>query len=1039
MRPSTRRRGSTPELSAPAGERCPDNARLAALVLRRADVPDRLALEQHLDLCPACRRTTVEMMTYIGSPAATSELPATADELHPGDKVGRHILIGRIGAGAMGTVYAAYDTALERKIALKFLLGATEGQRLIEEASTMARLSHPNVVTVHDVGMWEGKPYLAMEYVKGQTLDEWRRTPGGRRPREVLEVMAAVARGLEAAHAAGIVHRDVKPHNVLVADGRVLVTDFGLSVREEQGDSSPAVAGTPLYMAPEQIAGGPVTPATDVFGFCVTLYETLYGQHPFKDDGAADDLRARVLGGQVRPPPPGHGVRRHVQRLVLAGLAVDPAVRPAGMGAIAATLLDDPWRRRRRLGALVLATSAVAGAFWVGARIKADPARRCQANAAVMDALWSDGRRQQLSGGHEIGAAAAAWQTLARRFDQYAREWRDMFTDTCRAAFTTHGATRRGTGPISGEVFDLRMNCLDSHRATFAAVLGSLSGASVPLLQKVAASSLPPVAECGTNELQAALPLPADPVGRARVAAINEMLAQVDAALAVGDFGRAQRLATEAAPAARNLGYQPLAARAINKLASVELRGIKLSGSTPGARPGEAFDRATTLLEEASVVAEAGHDDASRAEAASELVLAHLDAGHLAEAERWVDRASAIVRRIGAPPLYQSALDYARGWVQRDRQDMKAAAASFGRALRLRQQLLDPRSPEVLASKTATCAVMDRDQRIKCYREAIALAQTIAGPRHPDLAGIKARLAYVLVDDAATRGEACQLASEAVVIERNQLEANHIGFLRAMLALAQCRRDQGRTAEARRVYLEAIASATHPTAVRADLLQDYGASLALQSDYPNAIAYYRRALADHELVLGPTHHKAIETRQRIAVALREEKKLGEALAEVEEAIATCDRAGAMPLTYPELFEEKGMVLTMMHRPEAGHQALLRALELHEKVHTPEVNRGHALSHAAEVEELLGKYDQALAHLEKAMTVWSMESAPVYHGAAALLMAGVLVKQDRASTPRACELARRALVGFSQPFGGSLAPFIARAKRFLAAHRCGPTS
>src|SRR3954452_3134249 len=138
MRPSGGRRGSTAELSGSAGEPCPDNAVLAAFVLRRVDVPDRLALEQHLDFCTGCRRTTVEMMTYIGSPAATSGLPAAADELHPGDKVGRQIVIGRIGAGAMGTVYAAYDTALERKIALKFLLGATPGERLIEEASAMA-------------------------------------------------------------------------------------------------------------------------------------------------------------------------------------------------------------------------------------------------------------------------------------------------------------------------------------------------------------------------------------------------------------------------------------------------------------------------------------------------------------------------------------------------------------------------------------------------------------------------------------------------------------------------------------------------------------------------------------------------------------------------------------------------------------------------------------------------------------------------------------------------------------------------------------
>jgi tetratricopeptide (TPR) repeat protein len=657
----------------------------------------------------------------------------------------------------------------------------------------------------------------------------------------------------------------------------------------------------------------------------------------------------------------------------------------------------------------------------------------------VMQALWNDGRRQELDGGQPSGAAAAVWQTLARRFDQYAGEWRDMFTDTCRAAFTSRGTTRRGTGRISGAQFDLRMSCLDTHRATFAAVLRSLSGASVPLLQKVAAASLPPVAECATSELQPALPLPADPAGRAEVARINEMLAQVDAALALGDFARAERLATEAAPAARNLGYQPLAARAINKLASVELRGIKHTGTAPGARPGEAFDRATTLLEEASVVAEAGRDDASRAEAATQMVLAHLDAGHLAQAERWAERASAIVQRIGDPPLYRSSLEYARGWVHLDRQEMDAAGASWRRALRLREPLLGPRSPEVLASKTTICHVMARDERIKCYREAIALAQTIAGPRHPDVAGIKANLAYVLVDDAATRDEACQLASEAVDIERSQIEANTIGVLRATLALAQCRRDQGRAAEARRIYLEAIAYATHPTTVRADLLQDYGAFMLMQQDYPQAIHYFRQALADHELVSGPTHHKAIETRQRIAVALRGQKKLPEALRELDQAIAICDRAGAIPLTYPELFEEKGTVLMMMNRSEAGHQALLRAIELHEKAHTPEINRAYTVFAAADVEAHMGKPDQAIAHLQKVMSVWKLESEPSYYASAALLMAELVAKQGRGSWPRACDLGRQALVGYSRPSGESLRAFIAKTRKFLVAHRCGPTT
>jgi eukaryotic-like serine/threonine-protein kinase len=239
-----------------ASEKCPPESELAAFVRGQVTASQRRLLEQHLDGCRTCRRAAVEMLTYAGGgpPPSPTAPRATADDLQPGDKVGRHLVVGRIGAGGMGMVYAAYDTTLERKIALKFLsTGAEEdreGERLLKEASAMAQLSHPNVVTAHDAGIWEGRPYLAMEYVKGQTLDEWRRKPdGSERPaREILRVMASVAHGLEAAHAAGIVHRDVKPQNVLVADGRVLVTDFGVSVRDRQAGEPTSAAGTRLRL-----------------------------------------------------------------------------------------------------------------------------------------------------------------------------------------------------------------------------------------------------------------------------------------------------------------------------------------------------------------------------------------------------------------------------------------------------------------------------------------------------------------------------------------------------------------------------------------------------------------------------------------------------------------------------------------------------------------------------------------------------------------------------------------------------------------------
>jgi tetratricopeptide (TPR) repeat protein len=477
----------------------------------------------------------------------------------------------------------------------------------------------------------------------------------------------------------------------------------------------------------------------------------------------------------------------------------------------------------------------------------------------------------------------------------------------------------------------------------------------------------------------------------------------------------------------------------MNKLAAVELRGIKLTGNSPGAPSSQAADRAVALLERAVVVAEAGRDDASRAEATTQLAQAHRDAGRLADAERWAERASAIVQRIGDPPLFRSALDYARGWIHYDRQEREAAEKSFARSLELRQKLLGPRAPEVLASKTTTCATKPRDKRIQCLRETMALALSIAGPRHPDLASIKANLAYILVDDAVFRDEACRLATEAIEVELAAVERNDIGLLRAQLALAQCRRDQGRHAEARRVYQDAIKYATHPTGLRGDLLADYAAFLSMQGELPQAAIPRRKAIADYELVYGPTHHKPIETRQRQADDLRTMGKPREALKEADEAIAICDKVGARPLTYPELFEVKARTLMDMKQLEPAYLAARRAVELHDQIGTPAWNRAFAVVALGQLELYLNKLDQAIDHMDQVMKVWSLESDPVYHATAALTQATAIAKQGRASWPRACEVARRALTGFSQPSGGSTAMQVGLTRKFLAAHKCVTTS
>ena len=227
-----------------------------------------------------------------------------------GATLGRYRLERVLGAGAMGVVHAAFDPDLERRIALKVLRRAAASReardRLMREARAMARLAHPNVVTVHEVGTSGGRDFVAMELVHGETLAEWLRSR--KRPATaIIDAFLAAGRGLATAHAAGIVHRDFKPHNVLRGhDGRIVVTDFGLARQADGGVSAAldaalpegtptetsapgslagitvtgSLLGTPAYMAPEQWSGGAITPATDQFAYCIALWEALAGERP---------------------------------------------------------------------------------------------------------------------------------------------------------------------------------------------------------------------------------------------------------------------------------------------------------------------------------------------------------------------------------------------------------------------------------------------------------------------------------------------------------------------------------------------------------------------------------------------------------------------------------------------------------------------------------------------------------------------------------------------------------------------------------------
>jgi hypothetical protein len=370
---------------------CPSDKTFTRLLEGLLSDEELQALQAHGDGCAACGRTLAEL--------ARTMNPGQGDWLGE-----RYQLLEPVGIGGMGVVYTAFDTKLQRKVAVKRLrelavVASAEKRRarFLREAQLLASLSHPNVLTVHDVGGVDPELYVVMELVDGWPMSRWI-TEADPRPdwRRILDVYEQVGRGLSAAHQLGVVHRDVKPENILVArKGRVLIGDFGLAGLAEASGGTPdpadlptgltqtgAVLGTPAYMAPEQHDGRPADMLSDQFSFCVSLYESLHGRRPFPGQTAAEIATAV----RTRPPPiGGDRVPRAIDRVVVRGLAVDPRQRHPSMDALLAALAgareQRPVKPMLIAGAIGVVLATTAAAAIVAARSQPSSGRE---QAAVL-------------------------------------------------------------------------------------------------------------------------------------------------------------------------------------------------------------------------------------------------------------------------------------------------------------------------------------------------------------------------------------------------------------------------------------------------------------------------------------------------------------------------------------------------------------------------------------------------------------------------------------------------------------------------------
>jgi tetratricopeptide (TPR) repeat protein len=623
--------------------------------------------------------------------ATTSTLPranalreATVT-LAAGDLVGRYQVLEVLGAGGMGVVYGAFDPELQRKVALKLvraeLPDAELRARLWREAQAMARIRHPNVITVFDVGTWNEQMFVAMEVIDGWTLTSWQ-AARSRSVEEILRVFAAAGAGLAAAHAVGLVHRDFKPDNILIGgDGRVCVTDFGLAravalPSEMDAPSSPdatvegeltrqgAVVGTPAYMAPEQMRGTPPDGRGDQFSFCVALFEALYGVRPFPGKSLGELERAIFDEDRLRPRR--KGVPSSVRRALARGLSYAAAERFDSMDALLRAL--QPARRMVPAGLVAGVVSvAVVGAVVSGAHWRGDRVHMCGGAGDKLAGVWDAPRRAAVAaalGGADAGDARVrqrAERVLAA-LDEYAGRWVRAYTDACEAT--------RVRGEQSEALLDLRMQCLDGRRKETEELTRILSS-DRELGDKAAQAvqSLPPVAACA-DVAALARPRQAPAVSQAALEVPRRLLARARAELNALKCGDARANATVAAAEARRLDDPTLAARIMLQLARAQ-RCLGELGAT----------RAT--LFDASVEAARAHDEVVLTFVTSEAVELDAQQAEFTDAEHWVTLGDDAVAHAGGDAWAEADHLYARAILEWRRNRLAESAELHRRAATL--------------------------------------------------------------------------------------------------------------------------------------------------------------------------------------------------------------------------------------------------------------------------------------------------------------------------------------------------------------------
>ncbi len=709
-------------------------------------------------------------------------------------------MLGLVGRGGMGEVYAAYDPELDRKVAVKLLrvkpgngVSLNEGrQRTLREAQAIARLSHPNVVVVYDVGTFRDQVFIAMEFVEGNTVTYWLAAQS-RSWQEVLRVFRAAGRGLTAAHEKGLVHRDFKPDNVMVGrDGEVRVMDFGLArqvgekpavdktsstrpipvmiaehgpgaVPDDQmttillngpptGPPTPAIGidskvpsgmfelqltrtgammGTPAYMAPEQFLGTETDARTDQFSFCVALYEALYGERPFSGN-TMFALTTAVVQGQVRDAPQSSKVPLWVRKVLLRGLRAQAEDRYPSMHDLIDALGKNPNAARRRFLA-VAAVMLVPVALTVGVhRSLANHESICGAGPARLAGVWDLTR----AGAPEPARQAAIHAAFLHTGKSYASEVYATvnrilsgYSQSWANMYREACEATNARGDQSAEVLDLRMTCLQERLGGLRALTDVFKDANGQVVENAVSAAN----NLGSLDRCADVPLLRSvvrpPEDPATRARVAKLRHQLAGMKALYDSGR-YREGLKASPRL----LDEVRALGYQPLIAETLEAIGMMYC----KSNDVTSAEKTLVD-SYLAADASRDDEVRAEDATNLVwVVGYQEGRYADAQRWAKYADAILQRLGGHVLLQAWLLNNLGGLYEIRGEREAALRMQQEGLALKEGALGRDHPDVGISEGNVAVVLTalgrNQEALEHVDRSIEILENGLGAGHPDLA-----------------------------------------------------------------------------------------------------------------------------------------------------------------------------------------------------------------------------------------------------------------------------------------------------------------